>query len=126
MIDILGFRNDLWSGMSLCDALTKHETNLHDVFQALQNKPQKPKGSKSKVISSSEPYIFIRNNTFSVRKSTKGKTKMFGTYNSMEDAIRMRDALKRDGWHQTHVDRICEELGIQRRKGFINEKVRYH
>ena len=125
MIDILGFRNDLWNGMSINDALIKHETNLHDVVRALQNKPHKP-GSKSKVTSSPEHYILIRGDTYAVRKSIKGKNRMFGTYNSMEDAIRMREALKLDGWHQRHVDRLCEELGIQRRKGFINEKVRYH
>lgn len=132
MIDIIGFQQDLLDGMTINDACLKHEISFKEAVMLAHGQPsRKTKKVRHKknhrgVTVSPAQYIYIRNNTYAVRKSVNGKMKMFGTYNSMEDAIRMRDALKADGWHQTHVDRICEKLGIERRNGHFNCKVRYH
>ena len=65
------------------------------------------------------PYIQQRKGKCYIRKTHRGKTRYYGCYDSLEDAITIRDALKRDGWHQTHVDRICEEHGITRGKSKV-------
>jgi hypothetical protein len=143
----LQFRDDLWTGMPLEDALQKNGLSLLAAFNILQYKQpygtspgaspkrqSKKKRRKRKhgqikrsihYIKCDEEFIMQRNNTFCVRKYIKGRTRMFGTYDSLEDAIRMREALKEDGWHQTHVDRIAKELGILRRTGHPNSSVRY-
>lgn len=123
-MNVTEFREDLCN-MSLNDALLKHETNLRSAVQLLQNKPSR-QYKKSKVTPSPEQYILIRGGICTIRKSVKGRTRIFGSYNSLEDAVRMREALEEDGWHQRHVDRLCDELCIERRTGHINEKVRYH
>lgn len=138
----LELREDLRNGMSIHDGLIKHGLSLETAVQMLQyrqpeehyientippRKIRKPSRKKKvNYVKCGERYIMQRNDTFCVRRTIKGKTRMFGTYNSLEDALRMRDALELDGWHQTHVDRICKELGIVRRNGHPNCKVRYH
>lgn len=138
----LEFREDLKRGMSIEDALVKHGLSFQTAFNVLQYKQpdqpgtvikprfRKPKNHPKKkhsqnYVKSNEMYIMQRNNTFCIRKQIKGTTRMFGTYNSLEDALKMREALEQDGWHQRHVDKICKELGILRRKGHPNSKVRY-
>lgn len=116
-------RKDLKEGKSIEQVCKDHNItfkNLCDTFHGYLRTPKKyPTTTPTK-------YIEVRNNRACVRKNINGKTKIFGTYDRLEDAIQMRDALEKDGWHQTHVDQICEKLGIERRKGQINEKVRYH
>jgi len=124
----LRFREDLWNGMTIEAALRKHNLTLLTAFNILQyDQPYgvKPGNPKPKV-KCPERNILERNNGFTLRKSIKGKTKIFGVYDSLEDAVRMREALKEDGWHQRHVDRLCQELGITRRTGHDNCHVRYH
>ena len=119
-------RQDLLNGMSIEDVCHKHETNLHDLFNTFHGYQRKRTNQKNASIRKSpEHHIFIRNNTYAVRKSIKGKQRMFGTYNSLEDAIMIRDTLEAEGWKQRSVDSICERLNIERRKGYINSKVRY-
>ena len=127
-------QNDLKNGETIENTCTKYGISfgeMVELFHGYNKKVINSKNSKGKpktynrVTPSSEPFIYIRGGTYAVRKSIKGKTKIFGTYDSMEDAVKVREALKVDGWHQTHVDRICEELGVARRKGHQNEKVRY-
>ena len=132
----LELREDLKNGMSIEEGLIKHGLSFEDAVYLLQFKQDTDKHPKTVMVhkkkkrfnyvKSHEEYIMQRGDTYCVRKTIKKKTRMFGTYNSLEDAVRMRDALKLDGWHQTHVDRLCEELGIVRRKGHPASKVRYH
>lgn len=141
---LLKFQKDLRDGMSISDACEKHEVNWGYAFENMRRmeamvkaKTQSFKStsrvrgsarkrkSKIKVLNPSR-YIFQRNNTFAVRKSVNGKTKIFGTYNSLDDACKVRDELERVGWNQRRVDSVCERLGVVRRKGFRNSSVRYH
>ena len=124
------FREDLRNGMTINDALIKHNLSLKNAVDFLQYKQQRPKNkikTSRKYMKCGERYIMQRGeDSFCIRKNINGKTRMFGTYTSLEDAIRMREALKIDGWHQTHVDSLCEKLRILRKTGHHNCKVRYH
>ena len=116
-------QEDLRNGNSIDETLKKHNTNLMQVFKKLHGYHKN--SNKTRPVTPSH-YIQQQGDTFAVRKSVNGKTKLFGMYDSLEDAIKVREALKDDGWHQRHVDRICEELGIVRRKSPCRRnRVRY-
>jgi len=114
--------DDLRKGMSIEECLCKHNTNFRELFRVdHMNTGMKPKKSKTHVAK----YIQERSGHFYLRKSINGKTRMFGTYKSVEDAILVRDELERIGWKQRKVDEICERLGVSRMKGYYNNRVRY-
>ena len=126
------FQSDLKNGMTLTDALTKHGLTLEKAFNILHYIPKKKQIIPNKKKHKRKPktytpthYIQCRNGRYYLRKHAHGKGRAFGTYSTLEDAIRMREALKLDGWHQTHVDRLCDELGIIRCRT-RGKKVRYH
>ena len=115
-------RQELWDGASIEEVLIKYHISfkeLWDMFCHYDVQPYK-KGVKQH-----HDYILERKGSFTVRKSICGKTKMFGVYNSLEDAILMRERFEEDGWHQRNVDRLCEEMGVERRKNHPNCHVRY-
>ena len=110
---------ELQSGTSLEDCLIKYNTNLKELFSGGCNKGIKSKRKFDK----KRQYIQERYGKFYLRKSVKGKTKQFGTYNSLEDAVLVRDELMKHGWIQSNVDGICETLGVSRVNS--KSKVRY-
>ena len=116
-------RKDLQNGKTIEQVCKDHNITFKTLCDTFHGYIRTKKKTKS---TTPTKYIEVRNGRACVRKTINGKTRIFGTYNRLEDAIIMRDALEQDGWHQTHVDRLCQELGIERRKGQINEKVRYH
>ena len=126
---IFDFQNDLKNGMSITDALQKHDLTLEQAFQRLHHSlagrpvvKKKPKKSSK----TGEKYISSRQNTFYIRKIVYGKYTTFGTYSSLEDAIKVRDYCIAHGWKQDHIDEYCQRLGVIRcwdkRK---KERVRY-
>jgi hypothetical protein len=130
-MDIKNFQTDLQNGMSIDEACQIYNITLKQAFNKLHykvnqktphKKKQKWKHAKPHHVSQ---YIQERNGHYYLRKHAHGKGRIYGTYNTLEDAIIMREALKKDGWHQTHVERLCQEHGITRCKG-RNQSVRYH
>ena len=130
-MSIKEFQTDLQNGMTLELALQKHHTNLKTAFDKLHYKVNKnpPLNNKYRKKASKKrdkrycpsQYIQCRNNHYYLRKclstKAKGRTKktvQFGTYSSLEDAITVREAMKLDGWHITHLDQVCQELNIRR------------
>lgn len=135
------FQSDLKNGMTLSDACCKHDVTLDyavgnmgkmermvkDKAKPVKSAPKIRVSKRKKKVRVLNPsrYIFQRNDTFAVRKRVNGKTKIFGTYSSLEDACAVRDELECIGWKQRQVDNVCERLGVERRKGFKNSSVRY-
>ena len=132
----LHFREDLRSGMSINEACSKYHCSFEEAFKNMSNHRRKPKRVK-KVKKVKNPIQYTPkkyigcletgsgDKYYTIRKSIKGTTKVFGTYCSLDDALRVRDELIRIGWKQRSVDAICERLGVERRKGHHNHKVRY-
>lgn len=123
MGDIRLFQMDLRNGMKLEDALIKHRLDLPTAFELVPKfRTHHDDKSENKYNEYAGKYILFRHNRFYVRKQIKGKTRMFGSYNSLEDAIAVREKMIEIGWKQKQVDKVCEELGIFRNK---SRKIRY-
>jgi hypothetical protein len=116
----------LRNGTSIQEVCRQHHITFKKLCDTLKSYERTMTARETRTQHTPVQYILERDNIYSVRKTVKGKTRIFGTYHTLEDAIQVRDALILDGWHQTHVDSICKRLGVNRRKGYINEKVRYH
>ena len=125
MVNIIEFREDLKTGMGLEECLQKHDTNLKEVLgsqPSLRGRKKRKKTPKKKSVAKN---IQERDGKFYLRKYINGKTRMFGTYKSLEDAKLVRGYLREHGWKQKSVDGICEKLGVERVKHQRNT-VRYH
>lgn len=117
---LLEFQKDLQNGLSIEEACSKHDVSFGEAvlgFNPLQKRNKNKKKGKKVKCSTPSKYIFQRDDSFTVRKNVKRKTMVFGTYSSLEDAVKVRDELIRIGWKQRSVDSICERLGIIRRHG---------
>ena len=144
-MDLKPFQHDLQNGMTIHDACLKHGLSFQEAFHRLHykvnnNVPVKNPYRRKETIKRDErycpsQYIQCRNGRYYLRKNCPTKSKnskkntktfTFGTYSSLEDAERMREALEKDGWHQKHVDRICKELGVVRCECSWGPKGRYH
>lgn len=118
------FQNDLREGMTIQEALMKYNMSLEYAFKKLQHKSPK----KSRYVPKQKnqtKYIQERNNHFYLRKAIRKKVKPFGTYSSLEDAVKVRDHCMRHGWKQTKIDEYCKELGVVRCTDH-RSTVRYH
>lgn len=113
-------QTDLRQGMTIHEALTKHNITFEQAFTELK-KAQNPKiYKKSPKRDPSMKYI-TKNKTdgkYYIRKGIghkgKKKTLRYGTYRTLEDAKTIRDALIENGWQQRSVDRLCKEHHIYR------------
>ena len=129
---ITNFQKDLRNGMTLETALTKHGLTLLEVWDKLNTniagrptKKKKQYKNNSGLDQTTEKHIFRRNNRYTIRKYSRGKTRMYGVYHTLEDAVLVRDYCNEHGWVQRNIDRYCREVGVKRCKGHRNCKVRY-
>lgn len=60
--------------------------------------------------------ILERFGKFHIRKTINKKHYSFGTYNTLEDAERVRDYCEKQGWKQRYIDIYCQRLGVVRCK----------
>lgn len=130
------FQVDLNNGMSIEEALKKYNLTFKDAFQQLHfnkhlqhEKKQRYKRKnpiKHQYIQERKGKYYLRKSKKCIRNGEKRHVMLtFGTYKTLEDAQRMREALKKDGWHQRHVQRICDELGIKRSNDPRGSRTRY-
>jgi hypothetical protein len=126
------FQYDLQHGMTISEALTKHNLTFKQAFQEFhgyQKKNQNRKnGNKQRIEkTTNEQYIYARDDRYYLRKCIKNESKFFGVYRTLEDAIKVRDYCIRYGWKQHSIDRYCEELGVERLKHkYKRRNRRYH
>ena len=119
-------QQDLRDGMSIEDACTKYGVSFKYVV-ANMPRPFKPRGKrkpKRAKTYTGEKYIQHRDGHYSLRKNIKGRMMFFGTYSSLEDAMKVRDYCIVHGWKQRSIDKYCERLGVERVKA-PNCRVRY-
>ena len=117
------FQQDLRNGMTIKEALQKHKITLKQAMHKAEKtykRPKKPKKQKN-----IDRLITHRNNHYYLRKRVNGKQTVFGTYQTLEDAIRMREYCEKHGWEQKSISRYCQELGIERCRGPNKGRVRY-
>lgn len=120
LIDKDTLRKDLMN-LPLEEALTKHNVSFEEAFKVFHKHEKQPytrrRYSPRKPLSrrSVDFYIFKRKDSYTIRKDVKGKVTVFGTYHSLEDAVKVRDVLMEEGWIQSNVDSICQRLGVERK-----------
>lgn len=113
---------DLKAGLSLDETLTKHDTNLQELF--MQNKNKIP-------VKFVDEWSFIqptKHNTFRVSKNINGQKIEFATYKTHEDAIQVRDKLMEHDWDKNMLPEIWKSTGVKPTKhgGNRRNKPRYY
>ena len=105
------FQQDLRNGMGLSEALNKHGLTFKE---AVLYSPR-PFTKQKKPASTHEKYIHApRCGHYTVRKYIRNRIRTFGTYYTLEDAIRIRNHCIKYGWKERSIDEYCKELGIKR------------
>lgn len=113
----LNFQKDLQDGMTLAEALEKHNLTLRQAFNTLHfSQPPKPITYPRDYNRTVDYYIFKRKRTYSIRKQINDKQCTFGSYSTLEDAQKVRDYLIAHHW-KTPVDEACRILKVKRRRG---------
>ena len=109
------FQLDLRNGMSLEDALKKHNLTLKKALEKVpsqmpvsHNNWRKSKGNTKN--------IHYRGGNYMIIKDYHGKTHSFGTYRTVEDAQIVRDYMNQHGWEPLDVGLICALMGVERVK----------
>ena len=110
------FQEDLREGMSLEQALKTHNLTFQ---QALERCPKptnfdkrKPTKKHKKTIRRAGKYIQQRGKRFYLRKNVKGKMLGFGSYETLNDAEKVRDFLMDNGWNEIKVREACKKYRI--------------
>lgn len=106
------FQQDLKNGMTIEDALNKHDLSFKEALSMCPKSNTSKKRQKIDALKNRGRYIQQQRNWFRVRKNIGGKTVDFGGYKSLEDAIQIRDYLIENGWNVVKRNQACKELGI--------------
>lgn len=103
----LKFRKDLQEGLSIEEALTKYNLELKQVFNYFTVPKKKKKKQKSYLI---DRNIFKVKGYYHIRY----KKSFYGSYNSLEDAQKVRDKLIENKWNKLLLNKILTELSINK------------
>ena len=113
--DLYKFRIDLKDGYTIEEAL--HRNNLSFKY-VLENMPrphcmngEKPKTVKRK--SKTRQYIINHYGKYVIRKSVEGRQQHFGTYDTLPDAIKVRDYCKKHGWRKECIPEYKRRCGVK-------------
>ena len=103
-MNIREFQQDLKEGMSIQEACHKHKTTLAKAFNRLHYKKyHRPRLGQGEL---KQPYITRNGKQFQVKKKTRGKTTHYGNYNTLEEAIRVRDFLLENNWKKSKLKEL--------------------
>lgn len=118
---IIDFQEDLRNGMTLEDALIKHELTLKEAIDCIHkpvihpSKKRKPY-AKRNIYCQVEKNISKRGDAYHLRKAIDGKMKWGGSYDTLEEARLVKDFLNKNGWNLIKVNEACKKYGIIRRR----------
>lgn len=115
--------NDLKNGLSLEEALLKHNTSLREIFKDVNNYPVKrenrtPRTSEWKYIQYTQSHTY---------RIIKGKHRIcYGTYKTFEDAKKVREELIKCNWDKKQLDNILSRNNIRsQRKNKANRRIKW-
>ena len=113
MVNISQLRKDLKGELTLEEVCIKHNISFGEMVEIMaRNQPRKPKNKSRKYHSTGERYISYYDKRYMLRRRINGKFRSFGGYETLEDAIKMRDYLDEHGWHSRRVPAIRKRLGV--------------
>lgn len=104
---------DLRDGLTLEEALIKHNTSLREIFKAVNNYPVKreqrtPRTSEWKYIQ------YTKSHTYRIIKGTPRIS--YGTYKTFEDAKKVREELIECNWDRNQLPKILTRNNIRVQK----------
>lgn len=117
MVNLEKFRNDLRSGKSIEEVLETHKIDLGTALYLMQKhngirRRRRPKTQSS--CTTGEKYISRYGNKYWLRKTVNKKLRSFGRYDSLEDAIKVRDYMMVHGWYITKLETAQRNCGIKK------------
>ena len=112
---LIDFRDSLRNGMGLWEALEEYNLTLKEAMDHMEKPVTKIKPRKV-VFSTIGPYIYRMGKYYVIQKSIRNHTVSFGRYNNLDDAKKVRDYYLEHGWNRKTLNKVCEELGVERRK----------
>lgn len=110
MVNITELQKDFKSGMSIEDVLKKHKINLPVAMKLMNKRLTK---QKKEYKSTGEEYISYQYEKYNITKEVNGKSKYFGGYDTLEDAIKVRDYLKVHGWNKHCLKTARRNCGVE-------------
>lgn len=113
MTTLTEFQQDLREGMTINDALIKHELTFKQACDTLHGYRIRRKKQPNNHCDSftKEKYITYNRKKYLVRKNTNGKERYYGRYTTLEEAVIVRDYLEEHGWTKHNLKVIKERLG---------------
>ena len=110
MVNVTELHQDMKT-MSITDACTKHCISFKEAVALLSKYNPYPK--KTKFVQIDEPHINKYGNRFIIKKSIKGKLQHFGSYKTLEDAIKVRDYMMEHGWDKSKIKEVKQIVGVE-------------
>ena len=102
-------RQDLKDGMTINDVCTKYQLTFKQLMR-LFNGDRYKATTKESISTTGELYISRVGNRYIIRRCKKH----YGTYKTLEDAVKVRNHLIFNGWYKNRLNTICKELGVER------------
>ena len=120
MNQMMKIQNELKQGATINEVCYKYNMTFKYLMEHIPNaqylKPPYLKKTRKDGGRTISKNITERNGKYYLRKTINKKHRSFGTYNSLEDAERVRDYCDLHGWKQRYIDIYCQRLGIVRCK----------
>ena len=98
----LSFRNDLKGGMTLENALMKHQLSLREAFQYCHRKN----------LENECRFIYLTNGSFQVRRVVDGRNEYYYCCKELDEAVMVRDKLMEHDWDKAKMPEILKELNL--------------
>lgn len=107
-MNINEIRSKLQQGKTINEVCKEYHLTFQQLFQMLNG------GVVGASVSQTTGVLYITKSgeRYVLRKDDKH----YGTYYSLEDAIKVRDYFIYNGWRKDKVDKVCDELGVIRSK----------
>lgn len=97
MSDLSEFQNDLRGGMSIDDALRKHNMTFKEAICKLIGHDNYP---RQRLPNKYGKYIYYMGKRYYVRRRMNNKNVYFGNYETLEEAQERKMELERNGWKE--------------------------
>ena len=102
-------RSKLQNGSTIQNICNEYHLTFNALWDIFKNEAQGQGRPKRKNLNK-HLYITERDGKFFIRKNDV----FYGTYKTLEDAIKVRDYFIYSRWDIRNLDKVCEELGVER------------
>lgn len=98
-------RDDLWNGMSIDNVCRKYSIPFNMLVAMMKQGEPNNSGPKTR-----ELYIVAQDGKWRICRNNQ----YYGTYNTLADAIKVRDWFIYNMFDKRKIDRACRECGVER------------